>query len=237
MQVALIIPALNEEPVIGLMIQSIPPGLFQIIVVADNGSTDRTGEIAEAHGATVVRQPERGYGAACLSAIDALPPEVDAAVFMQADLSEDAAEARLLLAPIEEGRADMVLGSRTQGTAEPGALLPHQEFGNWVATTLIRVLYRYRYTDLGPFRAIRLDALRRLGMRERNYGWTIEMQVRALEEGLRVLEVPVRYGVRVAGVNKVSGDLKASVVAGWRIVKTVVVLWMRRRRRLSFQSF
>jgi glycosyltransferase involved in cell wall biosynthesis len=229
MQVALIIPALNEEPVIGHMLDSIPAGLFDVVVVADNGSSDRTGEVAAAHGATVVREPERGYGAACLRAMRELPSEIETVVFMQADLSEDAAQARRLLEPIADGRADLVLGTRTQGTAEPGALLRHQEFGNWVATSLIRLLYRHEYTDLGPFRAIRLEALRRLGMQERNYGWTIEMQVRALEEGLRVLEVPVRYGVRAAGENKVSGNLKASLIAGWRIVKTVIVLRMRRR--------
>jgi hypothetical protein len=175
----------------------------------------------------VVREPERGYGAACLRAIEQLPTDIEAVVFMQADLSEDAEQARLLLEPIASGQADLVLGTRTQGTAAPGALLPHQEFGNWVATSIIRLLYGHRYTDLGPFRAIRLDALRRLGMRDRNYGWTIEMQVRALEEGLAILEIPVSYGLRVAGVNKVSGNLKASLVAGWRIVKTVILLRLR----------
>ena len=230
MQVALIIPALNEEPVIGQMLDAIPAGLFQWVVVADNGSSDRTSEVAAARGAIVVREPERGYGAACLRALQELPAEVDVVVFLQADLSEDASEARLLLEPIAEGRADLVLGTRTQGTAAPGALLPHQEFGNWVATTLIWIFYGYRYTDLGPFRAIRLDALRRLRMQERNYGWTIEMQVRALEEGLRILEVPVKYGLRAAGVNKVSGNLRASLVAGWRIVRTVATLRMRHWR-------
>src|SRR5687767_3255210 len=128
MQVALVIPALNEEPVIGQMLDAIPPGIFSLVVIADNGSTDRTSEVAAAHGAMVVHEPERGYGAACLRAINNLPPNIEVVVFMQADLSEDAAEARLLLAPIGEGRADLVLGTRTQGTAEPGALLPHQEF-------------------------------------------------------------------------------------------------------------
>jgi glycosyltransferase involved in cell wall biosynthesis len=227
MQVALIIPALNEEPVIGQMLDALPPDVFHLVIVADNGSTDRTAQVAAAHGAMVVREPERGYGAACLRAIEQLPSDIEAVVFMQADLSEDAEQARLLLEPIASGQADLVLGTRTQGTAAPGALLPHQEFGNWVATSIIRLLYGHRYTDLGPFRAIRLDALRRLGMRDRNYGWTIEMQVRALEEGLAILEIPVSYGLRVAGVNKVSGNLKASLVAGWRIVKTVILLRLR----------
>ena len=231
MQIALIVPALNEEPVIGRMLDAVPKFLYSAIFVADNGSTDRTAEIAAAHGATVVFEPERGYGSACLRAIDKLPPGIEVVVFMQADLSEDPGEARLLIEPIESGRADLVIGTRTQGTAEPGALLPHQEFGNWVATTLIRVLYGYRYTDLGPFRAIRRDALERLNMRERNYGWTIEMQVRAIEEGLRIVEAPVRYGVRVAGVNKVSGNLRASLMAGYRIIATVLSIASRRGSR------
>ena len=228
---ALIIPALNEEAVIGATLQAIPPGLFHTVIVADNGSTDRTAEIAHAHGAMVVREPERGYGAACLRALAELPSPVDTVVFMQADLSEDPAEARSLLAPISDGRADMVLGSRTMGTAEKGALLPHQVFGNWLSTSLIRLFYGHRYTDLGPFRAIRRDALEKLQMRERNYGWTIEMQVRALEHGLRVLEVPVTYRVRAAGENKVSGNLRASIAAGTKIISTVFRLRSASRSR------
>jgi glycosyltransferase involved in cell wall biosynthesis len=223
MQTALIVPAFNEEPVLGQMLDAIPPGIFQLIIVADNGSTDRTAEVAREHGAAVVHEPERGYGAACLKAIAALPPEIEALVFMQADLSEDAGEARNLLNALETH--DLVLGSRTMGRADPGALLPHQVFGNWVATTIVRFFYGYRYTDLGPFRAIRRDALIRLGMKERNYGWTIEMQVRALEEKLRITEIPIHYRNRAAGENKVSGNTKASLMAGWKITSTVLKLW------------
>jgi glycosyltransferase involved in cell wall biosynthesis len=229
MQIALIIPALNEEPVIGRMLDSLPPGLFDVVIVADNGSTDRTGDVAVAHGAWVIREDERGYGAACLKAMAALPVEVGVVVFMQADLSEDADQARSLIQPILDGRADMVLGSRTMGVADSGALLTHQKFGNWLSTALIRLLYGHTYTDLGPFRAIRRDALERLDMRERNYGWTIEMQVKAVTQRLRVLEVPIRYHVRAAGENKVSGNLKASVIAGWRIITTVLRLRYGRR--------
>jgi glycosyltransferase involved in cell wall biosynthesis len=224
MQIALIIPALNEEPVIGQMLDSLPPGLFDVVIVADNGSTDRTGDVAVAHGARVVREEERGYGAACLKAMAALPQEVGVVVFMQADLSEDAEEARSLIQPILDGRADMVLGSRTMGVADSGALLPNQKFGNWLSTVLIQLLYGHTYSDLGPFRAIRRDTLERLDMRERNYGWTIEMQVKAVKQRIRVLEVPIRYHVRAAGENKVSGNLKASVIAGWRIITTVLRL-------------
>jgi glycosyltransferase involved in cell wall biosynthesis len=233
---ALIIPALNEEAVIGLTLQCIPPRLFSTVIVADNGSTDRTAELAREHGAQVVTIPERGYGAACLAAMQHLPPEIDVLVFLQADLSETPEEAEQLLAPIYDGRADLVLGSRTMGHAAKGSLLPHQIFGNWLATRLIILLYGYRYTDLGPFRAIRRDALFRLGMQDRNYGWTIEMQVRAIEEGLRILEVPVSYRVRVAGENKVSGNLRVSILAGWKIISTIFRLWLRRRTVSTSES-
>lgn len=226
---SLVIPALNEEDVIGLTLRAIPPSLYRSVVVADNGSTDRTAEIARQEGALVVTELERGYGAACLRALASLPDEIETVVFMQADLSETPSEAQLLLAPIIEGRADLVLGSRTTGNAARGSLLPAQRFGNWLVTGLIRMLYGYRFTDLGPFRAVRLDALRRLNMRERNYGWTVEMQIRAIEEGLRIVEIPVSYRIRVAGENKVSGSLRVSVIAGVRIISTVLRLWSRRR--------
>lgn len=217
----LIVPAFNEAAVIGTMLGGIPPALFDRIIVAVNGSTDATARIAEAHGATVVSTPERGYGAACLLAMETLPEDCFAVVFMQADASENPKEAEKLLQPLYEGRAELVIGSRVLGKAEPGALLPHQRFGNWLATLLMRWIYGFRYTDLGPFRAIRADALRRLGMRDRNYGWTVEMQVRALQHGLRIMEVPVTSALRKAGVNKVSGNVKASLLAGWKILYTV----------------
>jgi glycosyltransferase involved in cell wall biosynthesis len=231
---ALIIPALNEEPVIGSTLAGIPASLFDLVVVADNGSTDRTAAVAREAGAMVVREPERGYGAACLRAIAALPAEIDAVVFLQADGSEDPTEALALLKPIDDGQADLVVGSRVLGIAEEGAIEPHQRFGNWLATTLIRLFFGHRYTDLGPFRAIRRGALDRLGMRDRNYGWTVEMQVRALQHRLRVLEVPVSYGNRRAGEGKVSANLTASVRAGVKILTTILRLRLTgsgRRRR------
>jgi glycosyltransferase involved in cell wall biosynthesis len=220
-QAALIVPALNEAPVIARTLASVPPGLFALVIVSDNGSLDGTAEAARLAGAVVVSQPERGYGAACLAAIAALPREIEAVVFMQADASEDPAEAAQLLAPLFDGRADLVLGSRVLGRADAGALLAHQRFGNWLATTLIHLIYGHRYSDLGPFRAIRVDALRRLHMRDRNYGWTVEMQIKALRHGLRVMEIPVRYGVRAGGENKVSGNAWASVKAGVKILWVV----------------
>jgi glycosyltransferase involved in cell wall biosynthesis len=216
----LIIPALNEEPAIGLTLGRVPRVLYKEIIVADNGSSDRTAEIARNAGATVVSEPQKGYGSACLRAMASLPPEVDTVVFMDADSSDEPSEAAILLEPILNGRADFVLGSRTLGKAEKGSLQPHQRFGNELATFLIRLLFGHRYSDLGPFRAIRLDALRKLDMQDRNYGWTIEMQIKAVQHRLRIEEVPVSYRNRI-GVSKVSGNLKASVMAGVKILWTV----------------
>lgn len=221
MHAALIIPALNEAECLPSLFDAIPADLFRWIIVADNGSTDDTAAVARARGAIVVSALERGYGAASLVAMAALPEGAEIVVWMQADLSEDPREAVALLAPIRAGEADLVIGSRTLGQAERGALLPHQQFGNWLACALMRVFWGYRYTDLGAFRAIRRDALERMSMRDRNYGWTVEMQIKALQLGLRVREVPVRYGRRVAGENKVSGNLRASAKAGWIILRTV----------------
>lgn len=224
LRAAVIIPALNEEESLGATLDRVPRNLFQTVIVADNGSTDRTAEVAREHGAIVVNELERGYGAACLAALAAVPTDTEAVAFMQADSSEDPEEAALLLAPIADGRADLVLGSRMMGRAERGSVRIHQAFGNRLATFLIRILFGYRYTDLGPFRAIRLESLRALGMRDRNYGWTVEMQIKALRHGLRVLEVPVSYKRRLAGEEKVAGNPIASVKAGTKILWTVAKL-------------
>jgi glycosyltransferase involved in cell wall biosynthesis len=226
-----VIPALNEEPVIAHTLNGIPRSLVGTVIVADNGSADRTAEAARAAGAFVVQEPERGYGAACLKALASLPPGARYVVFLQADASEDPNEAIQLLQPLFDNEADLVIGSRVGELAEPGSLLPHQRFGNWLACFLIRWLYGFRYTDLGPFRAITVEALERLRMRDRNYGWTVEMQIRALEERLRIREVPVSYRRRKAGVNKVSGNLVASLRAGQVILTTVFRLWLTRRSR------
>ena len=224
----LIIPALNEELSIGTMLSSIPAGLYRAVIVADNGSADRTAAIAREHGAIVVSEPERGYGAACLRAMRSIPDGAKIAVFMQADASEDVSEAVGLIEPIAAGRADLVIGSRTLGKATPGALLPHQVLGNRLACFLIRLFWRHRFTDLGPYRAISIQALKQLDMRDRNYGWTVEMQVKAVQRGLRIEEVPVSSSIRIAGENKVSGNWKASIRAGVKIIWTVL--------RAAFQS-
>ena len=222
-RVALLIPALNEEASIGHVLSSLPEGVFSQIVVVDNGSTDRTAEVARALGATVVREPRRGYGRACLAGLAALEANTDTVVFMDADSSDVPEEAGRLLEPIVSGSADLVIGSRVLGQAEPGALAPHQRFGNRLATSLVAWLYGFRYTDLGPFRAIRADRLRQLGMRDCDFGWTVEMQVRALRCGLRVVEVPVSYRRRI-GTSKISGNLRASLAAGWKIISTILRL-------------
>ena len=218
--VALIIPALDEEHAIGPLLDAVDRTLIRDVIVGDNGSRDATAEVARGRGAEVVGVAERGYGAACAGALGRLKNDVAIVVFMDADGSDDPAEIPSLLAPIEEDRADLVIGSRALGRVEPGALTPQQRFGNWLATHLIALIYRHRYTDLGPFRAIRRDLLDRIAMRDRRYGWTVEMQVRALQLGARVVEVPVSYRKRV-GRSKISGTVTGVVKAGWWILYTI----------------
>ena len=221
MKVDAVIPALNEAAALGEVLDGIPSPPVRRVIVADNGSTDDTARVAREHGARVVEEPRRGYGAACLQGIAALrddPPDV--VLFLDADGSDDPAEAVAVLAPILDGVADLVVGSRVLGEREPGALTPHARFGNWLATRLLAGLYGARYTDLGPFRAIRYPALLRLGMKDRDFGWTVEMQIRAARQGLRHTEVPVRYRRRT-GRSKISGTFGGSVRAGAKILSTV----------------
>ncbi|MCL4523915.1 MAG: glycosyltransferase family 2 protein [Acidobacteria bacterium] len=218
---ALIIPALNEEAVIGLTLDSLRGVPLDQLIVVDNGSTDQTAEVARAHGAQVVSEPRRGYGSACLAGMAALGPEITVVAFMDGDGSDDPADLQRLLTPIVSGEADMVLGSRVMGTRETGALTPQQRFGNALATSLLRIFHGARYSDLGPFRAIRRDALERLQMRDRNYGWTIEMQIKAARHKLRVQEIPVSYRRRRAGKSKISGTLRGTFSAGWKIIWTI----------------
>lgn len=217
-RIALIIPALDEEHAIGAMLAQIDRTLVRDVIVGDNGSRDNTAEVARRGGAEVVHVAERGYGAACAGALTRVRPDVEVLLFMDADGSDDPAEIPLLLAPIIEGRADLVIGSRV--TVEAGALTPQQRFGNWLATRLIHLMHGHRYTDLGPFRAIRRELLDRIGMRDRRYGWTVEMQVRALQLGARVAEVPVRYRKRV-GKSKISGTVRGVILAGYWIIRTI----------------
>ncbi len=216
--VAVIIPAFNEEPSVGKVVSAIPAWIDDVVVV-DNGSSDATAEVARAHGARVVSEPRRGYGSACLTGIAALKgPGV--VVFLDADFSDYPEEMSLLVDPIAQGEADMVIGSRTLGRRESGALTPQARFGNWLACTLIRLLWKVSYSDLGPFRAVRLATLRRLDMRDRNYGWTVEMQIKAAREGIRIREAPVSYRRRI-GKSKVSGTVRGVLGAGTKILYTI----------------
>ena len=228
MRAALIIPALNEEASIGATLDEVPPGLYEQILVVDNGSSDCTSQVALSHGAIVLSEPRRGYGSACLCGLAALPKGIDVVVFMDADGSDIPLEAERLLTPIVAGHSDVVLGSRILGDAEVGSLNVHQRAGNVIATLLIKLLWRYHYTDLGPFRALRLSSLRELKMGDPNYGWTIEMQINAIRAGLRIAEVPVSYRCRRAGRSKVSGSIFGSFSAGVKILWTVVRLGLTR---------
>ena len=212
---------MNEEQSIGRVVKDIP-GDVQWVLVADNGSTDGTARAAREQGAQVVSEPRRGYGYACLAGIANLPAGAEIVVFMDGDYSDypaDLSDLDLVLAMVEH-QADLVIGSRVLGEREKGSLTPQQRFGNWLSTRLIRLLYGFSYTDLGPFRAIRADALRRLNMQDRTYGWTVEMQVKALQHQMKVVEVPVHYRKRI-GKSKVSGTVSGSVKAGAKILWTI----------------
>ena len=222
-RVALVIPALNEEQALAQVLDEIPRSLFARILVADNGSRDATAAVARARGAEVVSEPRRGYGRACGAALAALDDAADVVVFMDADASDVPAEAPQLLEPILRGEADLVIGSRRLGRAAPGALTAHQRWGNALVVALIRLLFGFRYTDLGPFRAIRRASLEQLGMRDPDFGWTAEMQVKALKRGLRVQEVPVSYRPRI-GRSKISGTVNGTLRAGSKILWTVLRL-------------
>jgi glycosyltransferase involved in cell wall biosynthesis len=218
-KVALIIPALDEEAAIRGTLEALPRGALAQIIVVDNGSRDRTAEQARTAGAQVVLEPHRGYGRACLAGIAAIDPRVEVVAFMDADGSDDPADLPRLVAALDQ--ADMAIGSRVHG-AEAGSLAPMQRAGNRLATFLLSVLYGARCTDLGPFRAIRRDALERLSMRDLNFGWTIEMQIKARRANLRVVELPVAYRRRRGGRSKVSGSLRGSILAGAKILWTIL---------------
>lgn len=230
--IAVVIPALNEEATIADQVAEVLavaaradlPAVIVKVLVVDNGSEDRTAERAAAAGASVVPEPRRGYGRACASGV-AAAGEVDLIVLMDGDRSDRVDELSLLLAPLLAGDAELVIGSRTLGTYEPGSLLPQQLFGNWLASRLLRLLYGVRVTDIGPFRVIRREDLLRLGMREMTYGWSVEMIARAARHGLRVREVPVTYRKRAGGESKVSGNLRASIRAGVRITAAIARCW------------
>ncbi len=222
-QVAVIIPALNEESSIGLVLEALPE--VGKVIVVDNGSEDNTADIARSFGADVQEEKERGYGAACLKGIASISNEsqqnqFNIIVFVDADFSDHPDLLPELVRPILEDKADFVMGSRLLGEREKGAMPPQSVFGNKLACFLMNRMYGSEYTDLGPFRAIRFEKLQSLGMIDRNFGWTVEMQLKAIHKNLKTIEIPVPYRKRV-GTSKISGTISGSVKAGYKILSLI----------------
>ena len=219
-KIAVIIPAINEESSIGKVLRDIP-GWVDDILVTDNGSTDNTSGVAKSGGARVFQESRRGYGMACLKAMENLA-DPDIVVFIDGDYSDYPEEMNALVEPIALNRADFVIGSRVLGKAEKGALAIQARFGNWLSCKLMKLFWDFSYTDLGPFRAIRYNNLVGLNMKDQNYGWTVEMQIKALKMNLRVTEVAVSYRKRI-GVSKVTGTLRGVLGAGYKILSTIFI--------------
>jgi len=220
-RVSVVIPALNEAESIGAVVRSMPWGAIAECLVVDNGSTDGTGRVARAAGARVIEAP-RGYGAACWAGAQAAVETSDVLVFLDGDGSDVIADFETIAGPVLRGEADFVIGSRIRGRRERGSMNLSQVFAAHLIGALVRVMYGFRYTDMGAFRAVRRSTLERMGMTERTFGWNLEMQVRAVQVGARILEVPTDYRCRAAGESKVSGDLRASVKTAWRILGVLV---------------
>ncbi len=221
--VDVLIPAFNEEKSISLVIADIPSDVVREIVVCNNGSTDKTTEVAQRAGATLVTEKRRGYGSACLKGIAYLNTKTitpDIVVFIDGDYSDHPEEIPKLIEPIVRRDVDMVIGSRALGNMERGSMMPQQIFGNWLATRLISLIYKYHFTDLGPFRAIKYDKLMQIQMSDPDFGWTVEMQIKAAKQKLKCEEIPVTYRRRV-GVSKVSGTLRGTLSAGHKIIWTI----------------
>ncbi len=221
--IRVIIPAFNEQNAVGLVIDEIPKDLVSEIIVVDNGSTDDTFQQAKFRNATVLQEPSRGYGNACLKGMGHMAnatSQPDIVVFLDGDHSDYPAQMSALVKPILDDEVDLVIGSRSLGLKEKGSMTPQQVFGNWLATKLIKLFYGVKFTDLGPFRAIRYESLLTIDMQDRTYGWTVEMQLKAAKLNLRTRDVPVDYRKRI-GISKVSGTVKGTIGAGYKIIYTI----------------
>jgi glycosyltransferase involved in cell wall biosynthesis len=227
--ISVIIAALNEEAAIGNVIDSVPKNLADEIVVVDNGSRDRTAEIARAAGARVVKEPIPGYGRAFRSGLRSISPKCEIVVFLDGDGSDCPEMLDRLVMPIIGGTVDFVIGSRTRGHREPGSMSFHQVFAGYMVGFILRILYGVRSTDMGPFRAIRRNTLDRLGLREETYGWPLEMQMRAARARVRTMEVPVDYRRRAGGQSKIAGTVRGSLLAATRILITLARVAIQRR--------
>jgi glycosyltransferase involved in cell wall biosynthesis len=228
--VAVIIPALNEAESLGSLLPILRKHDLGQIIVADNGSDDETAAVAKTHHAAVVHEPRRGYGAACFAGMQNLIHSIEVVVFLDADLSDDPNELPILVEPILSNRADLVISDRDPHLRSAGAMTAPQRFGTWLAVKLIQIGWGYRYRDLGPFRAVRRSALDRIDMQDRAYGWTVEMQIRAVELGLRIEQIAVPYRNRV-GQSKISGTVTGVFKAGYWILTTIGGYWLSKRRR------
>ena len=218
-RISVIVPAFNEEDSIGLVLDALPQNLIHEIIVVDNNSTDNTARSAIEKGARVVAEQRRGYGSACLKGISALD-NPDIVVFLDGDFRDYPEEIVKLVAPIESGEMDFVLGSRMILPESRSALLPQSRYGNQLAVFLMRLFFRHKFTDLGPFRAIRYESLKAIAMQDANFGWTVEMQIKAVKKGLRIMEIPVKYRERV-GVSKITGTFSGTIKAGAKIIYTI----------------
>lgn len=223
-RIVVVIPAFNEQNAVGKVIRDIPQNLVDEIIVVNNNSTDLTSEIAREAGATVLFEPKKGYGRACLKGMDYLQNQrtekTDIVVFIDADYSDYPEEMSKLVQPILSGKAQLVIGSRALGKREKGAMTIPQLFGNWLATNLMHIIYGAKFTDLGPFRAIDYKTLLSLDMQDQTYGWTVEMQLKVAKQKMTYCEIPVNYRKRI-GFSKISGTVKGTIMAGYKIISTL----------------
>lgn len=230
--VAAIIPALDEAEALQHLLPTLPSFALGQILVCDNGSTDATRETSETNGATWILEPHRGYGAACYAGMQHLGASIDTIIFIDADQTGEIDLLPALVDPIIQGDVDFVIGARVRRLREAGSATWAQRFGNWLMPSLVRWGWGHTYEDLGPFRAIRRDSLEAMNMTDRAYGWTIEMQIRAIELGLRTREVPIPHRKRRHGQDKIAGTLRGAALAGYWIIKTTAGMWLTKRSRM-----